>query len=334
MPERIKELDGLRATAILLVVAWHYLGVPEWGRLLFRIFVFGRIGVDLFFVLSGYLITRILLNTVDSPGYFSTFYRRRAFRILPIYSVMVLIYLIGLNLGSAPSLFDGSVPWWSYLVGLQNLWMAAQQTYGAFWLAGTWSLAVEEQFYLIFPVVVLLSGKRLPQVLVALMVLCPIGRIIAYACGDRFGYYVLMPLRADILAVGALIAWAEFTNRSADAAPKVRKVLRVSLVLFPLFAFVLGAKVNSHMAVWGHTYLGALFGSILFTVVQNRGSRAIAFLRTRPAMFFAKISYALYLIHGGVLALTFMAFQLPHTISTPQGAALTALRDICPDLRW
>jgi peptidoglycan/LPS O-acetylase OafA/YrhL len=323
---QIKELDGLRATAILLVVAWHYLGVGE-NPTLWRVFIFGRTGVDLFFVMSGYLITRILLNSRASPGYFATFYRRRAFRILPIYFVMVGIYLVGLQLrGGAGALFGGTLPWWSYVVGLQNWWMAAQQTYGAYWLAGTWSLAVEEQFYFVFPLIVrFVSPAQLPRILIAMMILCPIGRAAAGALGDQFGYYVLTPLRSDILAVGALIAWAEYANKVSTAAPAVRIVLWVSLALFPLFAITLGRNTDFHMALWGHTYLVALFGSIVFTVLRLKSSARFAFLRTGAAEFFAKISYGLYLVHGNVLALTFMAFGLQHTVSTGRGAILTVV---------
>jgi peptidoglycan/LPS O-acetylase OafA/YrhL len=118
--ERVKELDGLRALAILLVVAWHYLGIGDRpASLPWQIFVAGRTGVDLFFVLSGYLITRMLLANAASPNYFSAFYGRRSFRILPVYFVMVAIYLVGRQLGgSAPILFGGPLPWWSYVIGL------------------------------------------------------------------------------------------------------------------------------------------------------------------------------------------------------------------------
>jgi peptidoglycan/LPS O-acetylase OafA/YrhL len=324
--ERVKELDGLRALAILLVVAWHYIGIvggPE--STLWRIFVFGRSGVDLFFVLSGYLITRILLANAGSSSYFSTFYRRRSFRILPIYGVMLVIYLIGRHLGgSAPILFGGPLPWWSYVIGLQNIWMTIEQTYGASWLAGTWSLAIEEQFYLIFPLVIYFAPSRtLPRLLILLLVLCPVGRMISFSLGDQLGYYVLMPLRADILAIGALIAWLEF---SGSISPSVRRIFQVvfwaSVCLFPIFAWFVEFS-DFKMAMWGHTYLVALFGSTLFMVLECRGAPQLAFLRSRFAAFFARISYALYLTHGYVLILVFLAAGFSPTILTWRGAALT-----------
>ena len=115
----------MRALAILSVVAWHYLGIGDGpASTPWRIFEVGRSGVDLFFVLSGYLITGILLANANSLSFFSTFYSRRGFRILPIYAVMLVIYLIGRQLGgSAPILFGGPLPWWSYAIGLQNIWM-------------------------------------------------------------------------------------------------------------------------------------------------------------------------------------------------------------------
>ena len=327
--ERVKELDGLRALAILLVVAWHYLGVGDGpASIPERIFIAGRTGVDLFFVLSGYLITGILLANVNSSSYFSTFYRRRGFRILPIYVVMLVIYLIGRQLaGSAPVLFDGPLPWWSYAIGLQNIWMAIHQNYGAFWLAGTWSLAIEEQFYLIFPLVVYFAPPRtLPRLLIALLMICPVGRMIAYGLGDRLGYYVLMPLRADILAIGALIAWLEFSGAITSS---VRRIFRImfwtSACFFPVFAWF--AELSDFtMAMWGHTYLVALYGSMLFMVLDHRGAPHLAFLRSAPAAFFARISYALYLNHTNTLILVFLAAGYDgHSILTWRGGALTAI---------
>ncbi len=324
--ERVKELDGLRALAILMVVAWHYLGMGNGPTSIpWRLFMWGRSGVDLFFVLSGYLITGILLTNAHSSNYFSTFYGRRSFRILPIYAVMFAIYLIGRQLGgSAPILFGGPLPWWSYAIGLQNIWMTIHQDYGASWLAGTWSLAIEEQFYLIFPLVVYLAPTRtLPALLIALLLLSPLGRIVAYLLGDRLGYYVLMPLRADVLAIGALIAWLEFTG---SITPSIRRLFRIvfwsSICFLPIFAWFVELS-NFTMAMWGHTYLVALFGSTVFMVLDLRGAPQLALLRSSVAGFFARISYALYLTHGYVLILVFLAAKLDHGILTWRGAGLT-----------
>jgi peptidoglycan/LPS O-acetylase OafA/YrhL len=312
MMGKIRELDGLRASAILMVVAWHYLGSYEpphsWQ---WRAFVVGRSGVDLFFVLSGYLITGILLRSRKSPNYFSAFYGRRALRILPIYAGMVFVYLIGRHLSgsdTAQYLFGGAIPWWSYIFGLQNLWMASEQTYGAVWLAGTWSLAIEEQFYLFFPLFLYFAPARVvPWLLIALLVLCPVGRLVAYCMGDEMGYYVLTPLRADILAVGGLIAWLQFQKVTL---PSVRRVFVVvfwaAVLFFPAFAWLIENSTFNN-AVWGHTYLTAFYGSLLFMIVDRQGVRQLAFLRNGIAAFFARISYALYLVHIPVLILTVWA---------------------------
>jgi peptidoglycan/LPS O-acetylase OafA/YrhL len=327
---RVKELDGLRALAILMVVAWHYLGMGDGSDSVpYRLFIFGRTGVDLFFVLSGYLITTMLLANKDSPRYFPTFYGRRSFRILPIYFVMVTVYLVGRHVSGSTAnyLFGGSVPWWSYLIGAQNVWMAAHQTYGAYWLAGTWSLAIEEQFYLIFPFVIyFLPSRMLPRLLMALLLLCPIGRMVAYGRGDEFGYYVLTPLRADILAVGALIAWLEF---SGSISPAIRRIFKIvfwsTASFFPIFAWVVDNSTFNN-AVWGHTYLVAFYGSMVFMALDNRGAPQLAFLRSRIAAFFARISYALYLIHGPVIVLVLaLAGTAARTVLTAQGVALAGL---------
>jgi peptidoglycan/LPS O-acetylase OafA/YrhL len=326
--EKIREIDGLRAIAILLVVAWHYLGTSDGPQSLpWRIFIFGRTGVDLFFVLSGYLITSILLHNRASPNYFSTFYGRRAFRILPIYGVMLAFFFAGKLSGVGRTFFDGALPWWSYAFGVQNIWMSIKQTYGAIWLAGTWSLAIEEQFYLLFPLIVLwLPPAVLPRLLIATLVISPIGRIISYQAGDEFGYYLMMPLRADILAVGALIAWLRFSGRvSHPVRRSVKTTFMVTACGFPVFAFLIGENTDFHMALWGHSYLVAFFGSAVFMVLENRGSTSLAALRSRATEFFAHISYALYLVHINVLIFIFLAFRTDRTIETVKGATLTGL---------
>jgi len=325
--ERVAELDGIRALAILLVVIWHYLGAiggPDSTQ--WKMFIFGRTGVDLFFVLSGYLITGILLNNATASNYFSTFYARRSFRILPIYFGMVAIYLVGRQLGgSGPALFGGTLPWWSYILGIQNVWMTIQQSYGALWLAATWSLAIEEQFYLLFPLVVYFASPRmLRRVLIALLVLCPIARIVSQHFGDEFGYYVLMPLRADILAIGALIALLQFSDGVTQPIRRAFQfVFWTTVCFFPFFAWGF-EKSDFNMAVWGHTYLVAFYGSAVFMVLDNKGAPQLALLRSRAAAFVAHISYALYLVHSPVLILTFLAARSAPTVESASGVLLTA----------
>jgi peptidoglycan/LPS O-acetylase OafA/YrhL len=326
---RIKEIDGLRAIAILLVVAWHYVGASAdagSASLLWKTTIFGRSGVDLFFVLSGYLITSILLKNRDASNYFSTFYARRAFRILPIYYVVVGIYVVGKSFQLSHTLFEGPIPTWTYLIGLQNFWMTFEQTYGAFWLGGTWSLAIEEQFYLAFPMLVyFLSLGNLRNVLLALMIACPLLRIWAYWYGEPFagyGYYFLTPFRADNLAIGALVAWHEFTGTSHRVALIARRTLIASALLFPAYAALIGRHTDMHMALWGHTYLALLYGSLLFMTLQNAGSSRLAFLRSKPAEFFARMSYALYLVHTSVLLSLSIVSGVSRDVSTWPGRVL------------
>src|SRR5436305_1829304 len=136
------------------------------------------------------------------------------------------------------------------------MFMAIHQSYGAIWLAGTWSLAIEEQFYLLFPLIVLwLPAAWLPRFLVAMLIACPLGRIVSYQAGDGFSYYVLTPFRADVLAVGGLIAWLRFCGPAPDRVRRLaRATLAVTACAAPLFAFLIGQNTDFHMACWVHSY--------------------------------------------------------------------------------
>lgn len=328
--DKIPEIDGLRALAILLVVLWHYVGASsEIGpaSILWKLTIFGRSGVDLFFVLSGFLITRILLRNKGSQNYFTVFYARRALRILPIYYAMILVCAIAVMVHFAPALFNGQIPLWTYVVGIQNLWMTVRETYGAIWLAGTWSLAIEEQFYLLFPAVIAFSSvRRLQVLLIAIMILCPVLRICAWWYGGAlatYGYYVLTPLRADNLAIGALIALYEEVGADDRRLQTIAKFAMVATsAFFPVYAVMIATDTDAQMAIWGHTYLELFYGALLFTVLQRRGSPSLAVLRSRAARFFAGISYALYLVHVCVALLISLTFHLSRDVSTWQGVAV------------
>jgi peptidoglycan/LPS O-acetylase OafA/YrhL len=177
---RVPELDGLQGVAIFLVVVFHYIsqeGVTLTGTFshaLQRFVILGWSGVDLFFVLSGFLIGGILMDARESASYYGTFYARRFFRIIPIYYLWITTYivLIGLagariqalsNSGVAPPL---GFPVYSYYAFLQNFSTSGFPGLAGAWFGHLWSLAVEEQFYLIAPLVVrFVAPRKLPYAL-------------------------------------------------------------------------------------------------------------------------------------------------------------------------
>jgi peptidoglycan/LPS O-acetylase OafA/YrhL len=215
---RLPELDGIRGAAIIAVFLYHYVNAGvEHGPLAYfgKLFRLGWAGVDLFFVLSGFLIGGILLDSRSSPNYFRTFYIRRMHRILPIYYLWVTLFGIVGYAGARwhPEVFVISVPLGAYFLFLQNVIFTPLSTYSLFVIGATWSLAVEEQFYVIAPLVVrFLSVRRLTWALVACTVAgAPILRAILFAYwsnGPRAIYW-MMPCRADSLAMGMLaaVAW-------------------------------------------------------------------------------------------------------------------------------
>lgn len=321
---RIRELDGLRAIAVLLVLAWHYIGIPDGPEYwLWKVFNVGRFGVDLFFVLSGYLIAGILLKNRESPTYFSSFYGRRALRIWPIYYLMCAASFIGWRFQLSPTLFDtNGVGGWTYLFGLQNFGIAKAQNNGVYWLGGTWSLAIEEQFYLLFPLLVRhIAPQSLFRILMVPIILCPIGRLIDSTLQDAYGWYVLPQFRADSLAIGALVAWWRLYREPSEAVRLLVSVwFKRTLMCLPLL-WLLGWHRWS--VAFSHTLAEVFFGLTLFLVLENRGAARLAVLRNVPAAFFAKTSYAAYMIHHVVSYILFAVAQEPRTLTTLSGIAIT-----------
>jgi peptidoglycan/LPS O-acetylase OafA/YrhL len=142
---QIPALDGVRGLAILLVILYHCCGLP-----------FGWVGVDLFFVLSGFLITRILLAKQDQPDYFKNFYKNRILRIFPLYFLVLTLYFtieyVFYHKNIAYSLY--------FFFFLQNTNFAKTAFENAHGLQHTWSLAIEEQFYAVFPFAVYFLNKK------------------------------------------------------------------------------------------------------------------------------------------------------------------------------
>jgi peptidoglycan/LPS O-acetylase OafA/YrhL len=320
--KRMPELDGLRGVAILMVFFFHYITYSRthegnFGRLYHfaQIFRLGWSGVDLFFVLSGFLIGGILLDARSSSNYFRTFYVRRVHRILPIYYVWIALYaLVGYSLlkwGSpATDNFVGnSLRPGVYFLFLQNILYKHASVFSGDWVGPTWSLAVEEQFYLLSPMVIrFLSPRRLVQVLLASIVAAPVLRYFVFShLSDGVNKaYTLMPCRADALAMGVLAAVAWRT------AAKTLLLRHCSLLKMIFALLLLGAVAmikwmpdprNAIEAAFQYSWLGLLYTStILIALLDSNGLLARA-ARWRFLRECGRVSYCVYLIHSGIVGM-------------------------------
>jgi peptidoglycan/LPS O-acetylase OafA/YrhL len=162
---RIEEFDGLRGLAVSMVLIWHFVGcmidqsLGSWAKVVFDITIFGRTGVDLFFVLSGFLITGIVLDrSSDAKSFFQSFYIRRVLRIVPSYMVLVSVYWLIVAAGKNNYAFNTETPIMDHLTFTQNWWMSSNEKWGPAAISVTWSVAIEEQFYLFFPIILLIAS--------------------------------------------------------------------------------------------------------------------------------------------------------------------------------
>jgi peptidoglycan/LPS O-acetylase OafA/YrhL len=211
----ILALDGVRGMAALMIMIFHYWQGDGFHRLGFsdsfgKVAVFGQTGVDLFFVLSGFLITRILISTKDSPNYFRNFYGRRALRILPLYYFFLVIYYFIVPWLEKTPVDAFRTTWW-YWFYLQNV----PDTFNQLHSAGPfqyWSLAVEEHFYMIWPLIVYFAPVRsLERFSLVLIGAAIIFRAI-FIFGFKVGVFYFTLCRMDALAFGTLLACLEATG--------------------------------------------------------------------------------------------------------------------------
>ncbi|MGH6908895.1 MAG: acyltransferase family protein, partial [Phenylobacterium sp.] len=206
---RIVALDGFRGALTLMVIISHYFGEVTHG---IKATMVGWVGVGGFFVLSGFLIGRLILDRKDRANFFAVFYIRRICRILPPYLITVAVLSALLMFVQAPWRdADVELPFWTYLLFVQNFAMVATQSIGAHWLAPTWTLAVEEHFYLAAPAMLVFTPRRwLVPLLLACCGLALSMRIAIFYFGflNSHGGHALIFSLADTLAIGILAAIA------------------------------------------------------------------------------------------------------------------------------
>jgi peptidoglycan/LPS O-acetylase OafA/YrhL len=317
---RIPVLDGVRGIAILIVLLFHFAG-PGSGsgfleKGLFEVIRAGWIGVDLFFVLSGFLITRILYESKGSAFYFRNFYMRRSLRIFPLYYGLLILFFVLLPLVrplSSPAMIQAKANQLWLFTYTSNFRYPFKQ-FGP--LTHFWSLAVEEQFYLIWPLVIFFSPRRLAMKICAG---CIIGAFILRTTCVLAGVsphliYVYTPLRMDTLAIGAFIA---LMSEGPEGIMPLMRVARwivpsALILLFVLFWQSSLKAIDPLVQTLGFTIIGLFFGSLL--VLLMGGNQASPVLRCLDNSFlrcFGKYSYCLYLIHLPLHPLLYKVFSFP-----------------------
>jgi len=318
---RVPELDGLRGLAILLVLVWHY-AAPRFGPkdpgLLGPIWVAMGVswtGVDLFFVLSGFLIGGILLDNQASPNYFTTFYIRRVCRIFPLYYLLIFSLLLvesfGLGRGSPGLtwLMRGRLPYWAYTTFTQNVVMI-HEGWGARWLAVTWSLAVEEQFYLVLPLLIrMIHRTRMVQLLILCILIGPASRLVLnFVVPElRFAGLFLMPCRADTLLLGVLGACVvrspEIWDDLCKNRRKVYALFGVLLAGFVLLMHTSPSPLGGQMNYWGRSWVALFYLILLLIPLIDRDGFVACLLRSHWLRQLGVISYGVYMLHEVVLGL-------------------------------
>lgn len=321
MPEtvksaRIPELDGVRGVAILMVLVWHYytaqtgpaepLSLAAALRSVTELF---WSGVDLFFVLSGFLIGGIILDNHGRAGFLRVFWIRRCCRILPPMALLLAACVAACHLLDRERfawLFENLMPWWSYATFTQNILMGLRGMFGGHFLDVTWSLAVEEQFYIFAPLLVLLLGakrwvKTLPVLIAAAFVL--------RLCFPGFQTYVNTPFRMDSLLSGFLLA-AIFRNGVAFAWLRSRRLWAVALLVAMVSATLwraahggFGQFERTAAGAFAFTWFAALYAVFILVILLHEGSLFTAPLRAGAVCFCGAISYGLYLYHQPVSGL-------------------------------
>ncbi len=337
---RIPELDGLRGLAVLAVVLGHYFGEVRHG---FYILAAGWVGVDVFFTLSGFLIGGILLDNRGASNFFSTFYMRRTCRIFPIYFVTIPLVLVYIGAySSSVAWIDPALPVGTYLTYTQNLYMTYIGSQGNSWLLPTWSLAVEEQFYILLPLIVFfVSPRGLFRISLVLIFVAPIIRASMLFAGGthQIGAYVLLPCRWDLLFLGVIAAliwrdqrlWA--LVRTRNALPLKVAALACGWITVATMSAERLLDVPLLHSV-GLLFLGICTASYILLIVSDfyRGT----ILKSRGLCFFGSISYGLYLIHQPVAGLLhgLLLGTRPDTANVPQTLVTVAALITSVVLAW
>ncbi len=284
------QLDGLRAVAVAAVAWSHWLPGWQFGVPL-------GAGVHLFFVLSGFLITRILLSVREAPGRpaaIGRFYLRRVLRLFPaFYTVLAAAWLADVPLARTT--------WAWHAAYLSNVYIALHSAWQGHF-SHFWSLAVEEQFYLVWPWLVVWTPPRwLGPALLATVLTGPLSHRVAAAAGLGEPFWALVPWgSADSLGVGAWIAWRAWSSGPSSASKTLARAGALGLAGWVSLAAVeaCGVALPAAVAAWRQLLQALVFGTVVWGATLGFDGVAGRILAHRTMVWVGRVSYGVYLVHA------------------------------------
>lgn len=301
--QRIQALDGVRGFMTIVVMISHYFGEVQHG---FHAALGGWIAVTMFYVLSGFLIARLILQKGEHANFFKVFYIRRICRTFPIYFVCVALIATITTFWHFHETYENDhFPLIAYLTFTQNFWMASTGSLGEHWLAPTWTLALEEQFYLMAPALILLVPRQyLLKLLIAMMGFAVLARywVLDLSSLDAFAAAVLLPTRLDVLVAGVLavvllrqdwINWSKFDL--------FLRILPIPLMVIAMALKLLTSEDAKIFSTISPLLISSACAAFLMSIV--RGAPEAKRFENKFFNFFCTISYAVYLTHLLVLGL-------------------------------
>lgn len=295
----IPELDGLRGIAILLVITFHYF--PS-----VKIFSLGWAGVDLFFVLSGYLITSRLIYTLGDKKYFSRFYKNRALRIMPLYYATLICFFLIINIlvkqenRNLFQFYNDHIL--SFFLFLENWSFIFTTQLHENHLQHFWTLAIEEQFYLIWPLLIYLFFQKryfLKTLFISIVLIILFRSFLYFKYqGNELIYFYNTFCRMDSFIVGGLLFF--FHKRSSKI--NFNYILPVIIIIITVAIVFSGTRSSTlFFSTIGYTLLAIFFAGIIDIATNKKNNYLKALLNRKWLINFGKISYGLYIFHWIIL---------------------------------